>query len=388
MVSFLATADLHLKESEAEDRLDVLRWLGNRASSESVDAFLIGGDLFNSSGDARALAPDVKEVFERTLPEDLPVVMVAGNHDENLSELGWSRPVTVLEKGERTVVEDGDRSLYVHGLPYNRGESFESVENVFELEGDGKHLLLSHASFLSPKHRHLLAKIEESDEDNKYVLHADDFRNSGFDQILLGHWHGFQPLMDSPPVHYVGSPVPNSRNEEGEKGYLLGRCQNERISLAREDVERPPGWYYENRTELVVPGYEEALLDRLRREIDPDPGCRLRLSLEGFTRRDRETFRRDVEALLEDQTGEDSSIDLRVELQTAEEMDAPMIDRIFEAMEQKDPAEVLSIEELVASAEPDRIVSTMRTLLDEEPESIKQRARQFFLESVVGVIES
>lgn len=384
----MATADLHLKESEESDRLAVMRWLCQQATENDVTGLLVAGDLFDSAADGRNLAPAVEDVFEEELPADTPVVMVPGNHDENLGQLGWSRRVRVLDRGGQVTLETEGEPLHVHGLPYNRGESFESVGDVFDLSDTGVHLLLSHASFLSPKHRHLLTKIEESDEDNQYVLHADDFRDSSFAQILLGHWHGFQPLMDRPPVHYVGSPIPNSRNEEGEKGYVLGDVQSEGIALSQEEVDHPPGWYFRNREYLVVPGYEAELLDRLRSDIEPEQGSRTRVRLNGYTRRDRETFRREVEDILDEKSIEGGSYSLEIDLQTAEEMDAPLIDRMFEALDETGPSDRLSVEELASSSDPDRVVSAMRRLLEDDPESIRHRARKFFLEALVGVLES
>lgn len=96
--TFLHTADIHLGhrqynvgDRETDMYLSFRQTLSD-AVDRDVDVVLIPGDLF----DSRDLPPTVLRAAERALgvvPEDVPVVVSPGNHDQNLNR----RQVTWLE---------------------------------------------------------------------------------------------------------------------------------------------------------------------------------------------------------------------------------------------------------------------------------------------------
>lgn len=94
---FLHTADIHLghrqynrSQRERDMYATFKRTLKDAVGDHSIDAVFIPGDLFHS----RDLRPSVLETAERALdvvPEDVPVLVTPGNHDQNLDrrEMTW-----------------------------------------------------------------------------------------------------------------------------------------------------------------------------------------------------------------------------------------------------------------------------------------------------------
>lgn len=381
------TADLHLHADNAEDGLEVLRWICRRVRERESDGLLVGGDLFDSGAAGRDLAGTVDDLFREELG-DRPVVMVAGNHDENLSELGWTGAVKVLGEGETATLRDGTTSLVVHGLPYLRGRN---VYRPSEAEEDPAvaHVLLAHASYLTPRHAHLLEWLGE-EEENAFLLHEEDLRGRGYEHVLLGHWHGHQPLGGDPPATYVGSPIPASRREIGPKKILDGTVSGDALSLEPAPVECPPGWFYEGMQETVVPGHEDAFLEELERDLpEPNPGCELLLEVSGYTAEEPSGFRRRLEERVADHAGDFRTIEVDAhDLQQAEALDAPLLRRLLEALEETPPGDRLSVGDVVRDEEPDRVHDLARTLIRDEPEVLVTRARRLLLEAVCEVMDA
>lgn len=388
MTKFTITADLHLDEENADDGLDVLRWICRRTRESDAEALLVAGDLFDSPAQGRTLVSRVQSAFQEELGGSTSVVMVPGNHDENLGDLGWQPPVTVLGEGDTSTLFPGDDPLVVHGLPYLRGRSLYEPAPVTR-EGGEHHLLLTHASYRTERHAGLLEKLLEHNEENAFLLHEDDFADSGFDHVLLGHWHDHQPLGGNPPATYVGAPIPASRRETGPKTLLEGTVTSNDLQFETVPVESPPGWFHEVRRRTVVPGHEDAALDDLQRILpDPDPGCVLLLEVEGYTSEDPASFRRRLEDWRADHAGEFREVRLETELQRAEALEAPLLQRLLEALEETPPDERLSVGEIVREDEPDRVHDLARTMLEEDPGPLVQRARRLLLEAVCEVMDA
>ncbi len=387
MTQFTMTADLHLDAENAGDGLEVLRWICRHARDRGSRALLIGGDLFDSRAAGRDLAGEVDALFAEEL-EDCPVLMVAGNHDENLAQLGWTGTVRVLEDGETAVLEDGSVPLVVHGLPYLRGRSVYHPPDP-DTDDRAVHLLLAHASYLTPRHAHLLEWLSE-EEENAFLLHEEDLRGSSYDHVLLGHWHGHQPLGGNPPATYAGSPIPASRRETGPRTILDGTATREALNLETTPVECPPGWYYDVRAETVVPGHEDAFLERLERTLpEPDPGRVLLLDVDGYTSGEPATFRRRLENRVEGWSDGFREINLDAgNLQQAESLEAPMLRRLLEALEERPPDERLSVGDVVNDDEPDRVHEVARTLLRDRPDELVEHTRRLLLQAVCEVMDA
>lgn len=384
MIKLALTADCHLKSTEPE-RLEVFRWICHRASREQADALLVAGDLFDNASAGSELAGDVKTILDEELPGSTGVVMVAGNHDENLAELGWPPFVNVLEPYENFSIQKNEQTITIHGLPYLRGESAGDLSEKCDFGNDGTHILLGHASYLSPKHRYLLSQIEEHNEENAFVLFEEDLSGLPFERVFLGHWHGYQELGGDPMVTYVGSPLPNSRRETGTKNYMVAELQGTSLTYTPEDVETPPGWFYRDHRTLVMPGFEEEALAELESELPaPDLGCELQVRVEGFTEEDAESLRRRCQAVLEDQEEAYRGIELDYHVVGTEHFDSPIIDRLLSSLRESDPEELLDPSDIITSSEPDRVYETTLSTIEDRPDDVKQRAQKMMMEAIYG----
>jgi DNA repair exonuclease SbcCD nuclease subunit len=384
LISLMLTADCHLKASEPE-RLEVLRWICKQAAREQAEALLIAGDLFDSSEDGAQLVSEVTSIFDEELPDSFAVVMVAGNHDENLGDLGWPPHVSVLDPYESFDITRDGRTVRIHGLPYLRGESAADLSETCEFHGDGTDILLGHASYLNPDYRYLLSEIEAQNEENAFILFDEDLRDLPFDRVFLGHWHGYQEMGGDPMVTYVGSPLPNSRAETGRKNVMVVEVEGSVLTFTPEDVETPPGWYYEEYETLVMPGYEEDTLGELESSLpEPDPGCDLRVRVEGFIEGDSEGYRRRCQSLLDDRTEDYRNLELDYHVVGAEQFDTPVIDRLLSALREVDPTERLDVSEIVNSSESERIYRTAESLLANRTDEVKRRAEKLMLEAIYG----
>lgn len=120
----LHAADIHLghrqynrSQRERDMYATFKRTLKDGVGDHSVNAVLIPGDLFHS----RDLRPSVLETAERALdvvPEDVPVLVTPGNHDQNLDrrEMTWleylhQRGAITLLQPDFASVSQGERSV-------------------------------------------------------------------------------------------------------------------------------------------------------------------------------------------------------------------------------------------------------------------------------------
>ena len=76
-MKFLHTADIHLKKND-QKRLQIFKWLIEKADQKKIDYFIIAGDLFDSDTDATELRPSLKKIFDRAKTQFL---VIPGNHD-------------------------------------------------------------------------------------------------------------------------------------------------------------------------------------------------------------------------------------------------------------------------------------------------------------------
>ena len=184
-MKFIHAADIHLgcqpdrgfpwSRERSFDILAAFRDLILACKKEKPDLLLMAGDLFHRQPSTAELK-EADALFSQ-IPE-IPVVMIAGNHDcvrpgSSLERFSWSPNVTFLSGREPAVREFPDLGTVVHG--------------------DEAHI---------PIDREKLAA-------------------SGFSYIALGHLH--KPELD--PAHrlaFSGSLSPIEMSETGSHGYVLG----------------------------------------------------------------------------------------------------------------------------------------------------------------------
>jgi len=235
-MKFMHTGDLHLGKqlndvSFIEDQRAILAQMLDIAKSESVDAVLISGDVYQkSSPPAEAMA-----LFDQFLTGltgmGLKVFIISGNHDSSqrisyFSSLIRSSGVYVSESFEgalqRVELHDEFGPLNIHLLPFVKPihvrrwlpdekinsyqEAVRAVLDNSDIDTSVRNILLCHQ---------FITGSETSDSEEKAVGGLDNIDAAifaDFDYVALGHIHKPQP-MTRQTLRYSGSPLKYSFSE-------------------------------------------------------------------------------------------------------------------------------------------------------------------------------
>ncbi|MDA0328202.1 MAG: DNA repair exonuclease [Gemmatimonadetes bacterium] len=231
---FVHVADIHLDTSFA-GRSEAVRRRLREASREAfgravdlairedVNAFLIGGDLFD--GDRLSFQTErfLLEQTARLGDHGVTVVYATGNHDPGSPEKGprplpWPKCVRVAPDAtpRRFLIQDrsGEPVGYVTAVGHATAQERDDLSRTLPRpEGDLPEVGLLHTqvhSSIGARDHHPYAPSELT-----YLLRA------GYDYWALGHVHVRQELSADPPIWYSGSLQGKSHADRGERGALL-----------------------------------------------------------------------------------------------------------------------------------------------------------------------
>lgn len=172
---------------------------------KDVDFYVISGDVFDQDGLPTYM---LKRFLKETQNAPVPVVMIAGNHDDFLDDPLWadklnSGSLTLLNKTRPTVLI-GD--VQIDGQS-TKDFDLKTIKSL-PRQAQAKHrLLLIHGDVLNAKDRYFLTKV-------------DAFKDLPYDYVGCGHIHLHQFL--APHIAYAGNLEPFDISETGPKGYILG----------------------------------------------------------------------------------------------------------------------------------------------------------------------
>ncbi len=215
---------------------DVLARAVEVALAQSVEAFLVAGDLYEHE----RLAPDtetvVRRAFERLHP--IRVFVAPGNHDWFGPESLWQRAsftpnvhVFARDRLEPVALADG-LTLWgaAHRAPANTDGFLESFPRI---DRGGVHIALFHGA-----ERSSLA-AQGSGKAPHAPFSADQIERAGIPHAFVGHYH--RPA-DAERFTYPGNPDPLAFGEDGERGLVIasvgsdGRVARERHRIGLSDV--------------------------------------------------------------------------------------------------------------------------------------------------------
>lgn len=238
-MKFLHTSDWHLGMtfragvSYAEDQKFAIDNILKTAEEEKADAILLAGDIFDKS----IASPEALRLYDETVTRicgdlDIPVYLIAGNHD---SADRISQCSSLLKKSglfiagalnkDPFVFSQGDTDIYL--LPWISTDKVKSVfpdkaDNVGSME-DAYRVVMDvyRASFKKGRKKILLAHAfagnaetsvsDRAAEVGKATMITTDVFD-GFDYVALGHLHGPQNVKEN--IRYSGSPMAYSFGKE------------------------------------------------------------------------------------------------------------------------------------------------------------------------------
>lgn len=299
MIKLLHTADVHLdspfsgsglsKEQARRRRADLLtafERICSLAREESVDAFLIAGDLF----DEEYMRPETSKTLISLLEElsPMPVLISPGNHDPYHAASPyrverWPGNVHVFSSLEPEKRNLDSLGLTVHGCAFTSGHVTRSVWQRFRVDHtrtNPVNVILTHGAFHQG----------EPGQAAKYLpITREELLAAEADYVALGHYHrGFNAIEDkftgSVRAAYPGSPEPLKWGGEGEHGPLMVEIDHDQDKVIVRKVDTAVRRYREISLEagelVTARDYVLKLRDMIT-ELDLDERDLLRVRIEG-----------------------------------------------------------------------------------------------------------
>jgi exonuclease SbcD len=239
IMKLLHTSDWHLGmtfrngTSYEKDQRFVIDNICKIAVEEKVEGILLAGDVFDksiASREAVLLYDEIMTYICGTL--DIPVYMVAGNHDgaERLSQCNELLKKSGLHiagalKEEPQVAHIGDVDIYL--LPWistdkvafiypEEAENIKSMEDAYRIVLDKyretfveghKNILVSHSFIVNAE-----TSVSDRAAELGHATMVGSYVFDGFDYVALGHLHGPQKINEH--IRYSGSPMAYSFGRE------------------------------------------------------------------------------------------------------------------------------------------------------------------------------
>ena len=216
-MKILHTADLHLTGVN-DNRWGTLTELLRIGKAQSVDLFVICGDLFDRSIDSERLRPQIRKLFSGN---GFRILILPGNHDQNAYREGlFFGDDAFIVNDWKAPSEFGDVSVW--GIPFEKLSAMETIERIraiaSSLSGSGTNILLLHGELLDS----FFQRTDFGDEGRERYMpfRLSYFENTGFHYVLAGHFHrsfDIRLLHDGGFFVYPGSPVSITKRETGRR---------------------------------------------------------------------------------------------------------------------------------------------------------------------------
>ena len=222
-------------------------------NEKQIDLLLIAGDLFHRQPLIRELK-EINYCFEKL--NNTQVVMIAGNHDyigvrSHYIDFSWAKHVHLLKEEELDSIYLEEINTEVYGFSYHTRDITEArYDKVYPGCEERINILLAHAG----------------DEKN-VPIDKKKVQQNGFDYIALGHIH--KPEILGERMAYSGSLEPLDKNENGERGYILGEIEktNDTSSIQISFVPSAVRQYYKLELLVTPRTTNGALQDQVKSKI-------------------------------------------------------------------------------------------------------------------------
>lgn len=240
---FLHTADWHIgkivhEQSMLADQAYILEQLIEQAEEYEVDAVLIAGDLYDRSLPPKEAVALVNQTLSRLINElEVPVFIIAGNHDSNerieyLSGVTEAKQLYMegtlkahtrkvsLKEADIYMMPYADHVLIRQALDQPEIRTIEEavaaqVEQITssdEFDRSRINMVMFHGYVISGSR----TSLEESDSERPLSIGTVEWIDQSifdaFDYVALGHLHKGQKV-GSNRIRYSGSPLKYSKSE-------------------------------------------------------------------------------------------------------------------------------------------------------------------------------
>lgn len=233
MPSFVHTADIHFdsafsarfspRKAELRRKEVMLTFQNIVKKAGEADFFFISGDLFDGSYVAPETIAFLKRCFA-SIP-NTHVFISAGNHDPLTSDSVYA----VTDFGDNVHVFSGNVEYFdfpelktrVHGVSFTREHYEEPLATALEPAKEWCNILVVHG------------EVTTAGTESSYnPIYIREQENSGMTYAALGHIHKYSGIQRAGGVYYAYPGIPEGRgfDEDGDRGYIFGRCDNGVVS--------------------------------------------------------------------------------------------------------------------------------------------------------------
>jgi DNA repair exonuclease SbcCD nuclease subunit len=248
------TADLHLTTRKAHpERFAALEDILRQCGEFGADRLIIAGDLFDIS---RQNFTDFEKAYKAAHPAGLPVSVIPGNHDPELSAGALAVEGLEVVSAPTALPAGGDFQLLL--VPYRAGTQMgEHLPPFKDHLTPGRWALVSHGDWSGG------LRSTSMDEPGVYMpLTRGDLTAYRPAAALLGHIHA---PYDGPPVYYPGSPTPLDVSETGLRRFLV--FDTETLAVTSRRVDSPRVYFNETMVMLPVDDESAYLREQLQRRV-------------------------------------------------------------------------------------------------------------------------
>lgn len=259
------------------------------ALTESADAIVIAGDLFDGASLRARTELRLPELFARATDAGIAVVIASGNHDAASTSSAWERiawPAGVTLVGDPDprpipIERDGDLRGIVIAAGHERTAEDRNLARAFPIATTLPAVPL--AGLL-----HCQVHDHVSSHDRYAPCSAADLAAVGYDYWALGHVHAHGAVAACPAAYYAGSTQGRHVAEVGAHGALLVHVESGRPPDVRFHDLAPIRFATLTLDDLTAASDLHGLLDRVvdafaaeRRDARPDVEWMLRVDLRG-----------------------------------------------------------------------------------------------------------
>lgn len=208
-----------------EELLEVFSKIIDLCIDNSVDIFLLTGDIFDNLTVDKKTLIYIKKEFERI--QNIRVFISPGNHDPYNDKsfyklIDWPENVYIFtsQEIERVIIEDLKTAVW--GAAFNSNYIRKSLLKNINVNNDYINIMTIHAD------------ISNNDEGNEYnPITLKDIGNSNLDYIAIGHRHNFSAIQKEKNTYYAYAGCPQGRgfDEIGDKGVIIGEISKDTVDL-------------------------------------------------------------------------------------------------------------------------------------------------------------
>jgi exonuclease SbcD len=286
-MNIIHTADLHLKR-EADERIEVLQWLIQKAHELKADFFIIAGDLFESDADATILRTELKKIFEQA---HTTFLIIPGNHDATSFSLNYDYGKNVIQLIQTPfeIIERG--GIKVCAVPFQEKRFSECVRDI----PNDIDIVIAHGTLYDESF--IFSMLE--DEETKYMpIYPTNLENVAR-YVALGHLHSrnIEKKYKNTTVVYPGSPIALDTKCENKRVFYYFNISASKITVEPMTIDVSPFWHVQEF--FVFPGVENEVLMNVESFLKnvEDKNMMPSITIKGFIGEKDKIFKNHIEAI-------------------------------------------------------------------------------------------